>query len=783
MVKPLMAACRMAHYLTVILWVTALLNAAWADGAPPNIGAELSPPPDPPQQRRPDRAPESGVYKARLTPHWLTNTPVFWYRNDLRDGAKEFIVVEADKSLRRPAFDHEKLAAALSKASGGEFRARQLPFHDIELSDQTQVVGFVLSNVWWKCDLRSWQCAPAATGETNRPSVSVPRPASGRSDHPDGNEAKPRPLPSPDGKWTASIEAHNVVIRSVIHGEETHLSRDGVEGNGYGLLEWSPDSRTLVAWRIEPGERKEVFIIASSPPGGGRALLKNRPYGLPGDKFSQYELNLFDASSGRQTKPAIERFEHEWERPRLHWETDQVHFAYQQEDRGHQRFRVIEIDSKTGGVQTVIEEKTDTFIWTTHTEMLRLQLVNWLQKSDEAIYVSERDGWRHLYLAELRSGQALHPITRGNWVVRGIDRIDEERRQVWFHAGGMNPDQDPYFLQYYRINFDGSGLVALTEGNGHHQIQFSPDREYLVDSWSRIDAPPVHTLRRASDGSLVCPLEEADIADLKNTGWSPPEVFVSKGRDGTTDIWGIICRPRGFDPAKKYPVIENIYAGPQGAYVPKSFNSRGPFSSLTDLGFVVVQIDAMGTAFRSKAFHDVCWKNLKDAGFPDRILWHKAAAAQYPWYDVSRVGIYGTSAGGQNAAGAVLFHPEFYRAAVANCGCHDNRMDKASWNEQWMGFPVGPHYGDCSNIDNAHRLRGDLFLIVGEEDTNVPPESTLRLVDALIKAGKDFDLLVVPGADHGIRGPAGEYANRRLQDFFVRHLLGQEPPNRNGAGD
>jgi dipeptidyl aminopeptidase/acylaminoacyl peptidase len=373
-----------------------------------------------------------------------------------------------------------------------------------------------------------------------------------------------------------------------------------------------------------------------------------------------------------------------------------------------------------------------------------------------------------------------NPITQGEWVVRGIDLIDEDARQVWFHASGRCAGEDPYFIHYYRINFDGTGLVALTEGNGTHSIQYSPDRRYLIDTYSRVDMAPVHELRRVSDGKLVCPLEEADIRELTADGWAPPEVFVAQGRDGKTEIWGIICRPKDFDPGKKYPVVEYIYAGPQGSYVPKRFSPIRTHASLADLGFIVVQMDGMGTANRSKAFHDVCWKNLKDAGFPDRILWHQAVARKYPCYDLSRVGVYGNSAGGQNAAGAVLFHPEFYHAAVASCGCHDNRMDKASWNEQWMGYPVGPCYAECSNIDNAHRLQGKLFLIVGEMDNNVPPESTMRFVDALIKAQKDFDLLVIPGGGHGM---GGAYGTRRMQDFFVRHLLGTEPPDRNGAGN
>lgn len=550
------------------------------------------------------------------------------------------------------------------------------------------------------------------------------------------------------------------------------LTEDGLDGNEYRWLQWSPDGAVLVAWRVAEGERKEVFLIESSPRGGGRAILKRRPYALPGDRFPHYELNLIDVASGKCVKPEVPVYEHEWERPDLHWETDHRHFAYQLEDRGHQRFRLIEVDSVGGAARTVLDETAETFIWTTHTEMLRLSLINWLEHTDEVIYVSERDGWRHLYLVNLREGNGgvVGRLTKGEWVLRGIDHIDEQKRQVWFHAGGMNKEQDPYFLHHYRVNFDGTGLVALTEGDGTHSVRFSPDRRYVVDTWSRVDLAPRTVLRSAADGKKICDLEQADIAELKESGWIPPEVFVAKGRDGRTDIWGVLARPAGFDPHKKYPVLENIYNGPQGAYVPKAFSGRRYSSSLTDAGYVVVQMDGMGTGFRSKAFHDVCFKNLKDGGLPDRIAWHRAAAAKYPWYDLGRVGIFGTSAGGQNAAAAVLFHSDFYKAAVANCGCHDNRMDKASWNEQWMGYPVGPQYAANSNIDNAWQLGSKLLLIVGEEDTNVPPESTMRFVDALIKANKDFELLVVPGEDHGVRGPASEYVDRRMREFFARYV-------------
>ena len=570
------------------------------------------------------------------------------------------------------------------------------------------------------------------------------------------------------------VQDHNVVIKSRDDEKEIQLSNDGKEGLSYGRLSWSPGSKTLVAFRIEPGDRKEVYLVQSSPAGGGRAKLQKRPYALPGDKFTTYELNLFDVATQKQTKPEVDRFEHEWETPHLHWNRDGHRFAWQQVDRGHQRLRVIEVDLRTGNVRNLIDERTSTFIWTAHTE--NLNLVNWLEQTDEIIYASESNGWRHLYLIDANAGKLKNPLTTGEWVVRGSESIDETNRQVWFRASGVYTDQDPYLVHYGRVNFDGGGLVWLTSGNGNHTVQFSPDRKFIIDTSSRVDMAPANELRRVSDGKLVCQLEEADIADLKSSGWEAPEVFVAKGRDGKTDIWGIIARPHDLDPSKNYPIIEDIYAGPQGSYVPKTFSSTSRYESLTRLGFIVVKIDAMGTASRSKAFHDICWRNLKDAGFEDRILWMKAAAKKYPCMDLSRVGVYGNSAGGQNAAGAVLFHPEFYKVAVASCGCHDNRMDKASWNEQWMGYPVGPQYSECSNIDNAAKFQGKLFLIVGEMDNNVPPESTYRFVDALIKAGKDFDFLVVPNGGHGM---GGAYGQRRMQDFFLRHLLDKEPPNRN----
>lgn len=822
-----------------------------------------------PQQRRGGggRQGQPAVYQARVRPHWFANNSRFWYRNDLRGGQWEFVLVDAEKGTRERAFDHE--AVARQMADG--INAMRLPVEELRFSDDMRHVTLVGRSKTWKLDLRSATLEEAreAQGESNDNRISPegrPRPSArtgeeteitfdnrlnqvveifwlddqgrrqaygklepntrraqhtfaghvwlaadaagvalgvfeaterpgiavidGTRPEPRGSRARAERRPrqdsqrSPDGKWSATVKDHNVFLQSEESGE-VQLSKDGDETKRYGPMEWSPDSKTLVTWRVEPGERKQVHLVRSSPEGGGRARLESRPYTLPGDKLSRYELNLFDVTNGQQVKVYADPFEHEWLSPRIHWNRDGTRFSYQQVDRGHQRLRAIEVNASTGQVRNVIDERSDTFIWTVHTENLQLELVNWLEKTDEIIYVSERDGWRHLYLVDVAEGKVRNRITQGEWVVRGIQRIDEDARQIWFSASGRNPGQDPYFLHFYRVSFDGTGLVVLTEGDGNHSIEFSPDRRFLIDTWSRPDAAPVNALRRASDGARVCELERADMSELRERGWVAPEPFVAKGRDGKTDIYGLIHRPRGFNPNGSYPVIESIYAGPQGSFVPKSFSASSRFESLTELGFIVVQIDGMGTANRSKAFHDVCYKNLKDGGFLDRILWMKAAAAKYPCMDLSRVGVYGNSAGGQNAAAAVLFHPEFYKVAVASCGCHDNRMDKASWNEQWMGYmppekiwskDPGNWYSQCSNIDNAHRLQGKLFLIVGEMDTNVPPESTMRFVDALVRAGKDFDLLVIPNGGHGM---GGAYGDRRMRDFFARHLLGIEPPDRN----
>lgn len=526
--------------------------------------------------------------------------------------------------------------------------------------------------------------------------------------------------------------------------------------------QWSPDGTVLLTRAVIPYETQPVHLVESSPKAAGRAVLKSRPYLLPGDPVDETRLLAFHAETGEPIELDLP-----WMSQRF-WD---LRFAGPHRilvavtERGHQCFRLFDVDLLTGKVTTVIDEQSETFIWTTH----KTDLPRWtfLEDSNEVIWVSEKDGYQHLYLVDLSGNSEIRPITSGEFVVRGIENIDEENRLIDLVVSGVHEGQDPYLKHYARVDFRGENFKLLTDANGTHTATFSPDRSSLVVTHSRVDSLPVHELRSA-DGKLIQTLAKATVTP-EDAKLNLPQVFSAKGRDGETDIWGLACFPEDYDANsdKKYPVVEYIYAGPHDSHVPKSFRSAPWHRDYLDAGFIVVQIDGMGTANRSKAFHDVCWHNLKDAGFPDRIAWMKALAKEHPPMDLERVGIFGTSAGGQNTGSALLFHGDFYDAGVAACGCHDNRMDKASWNEQWMGYPVGDHYSECSNIDNAANLTGDLFLIVGELDTNVPPESTLRFADALIKAGKDFDMLVIPGVGHS---DGGAYGKRRTLDFFIEKL-------------
>ena len=693
---------------------------------------------------------------------WVGDTHRFVYRRSVADG-QEFLVFDVETRDKRPAFDHARLAESMSKVAGEVFEPHELPFGAFTFADKETAIEMRVGGFSWRCTLTDYAC--------RREEAAAPGVGRRRDDG--------RPVKSPDGEREALVDNFNVAIRPAGGGDPTRLSMDGSEGDAYELssIAWSPDSTMIAAYRVKPGYRREVHYVESSPEDQLQPKHSSRVYAKPGDVLDVEQPVLFDVAG--KTQIVIDRtlFPNAYAMSDLVWWKDGRAFTFEYNQRGHQIYRVIEVDARTGKARAVISEEPETF-FSYRTANGRQSDSGKKFRHDvadgkEIVWMSERDGWNHLYLYDGVAGQVKHQITRGEWVVRGVVKVDQEARQIWFSAGGMTPGEDPYFAHYYRIGLDGSGLVPLTPAEANHEAVFSDDMQYFVDTWSRVDQAPVSELRRVSDGSLVTEVERGDVSALVAAGWKPPEVFVATGRDGTTDIWGVIFRPTNFDPSRTYPVIENIYAGPQGSFVPKSFSAYTGMRSLAELGFIVVQIDGMGTSNRSKAFHDVAWRNLGDAGFPDRIVWHQAVAAKYPYYDISRVGIYGTSAGGQSSLGGLLFFPEFYKAAFSAAGCHDNRMDKIWWNEQWMGWPLGPHYAASSNVDNAHRLQGDLLLIVGEMDTNVDPASSLQVVNQLIEHGKDFDLLFMPGAGHTSGGDYGEHKRR---DFFVRHLLGVTPP-------
>ena len=583
------------------------------------------------------------------------------------------------------------------------------------------------------------------------------------------DEKTASPVPSPDGKWIAFIKNQNIYVKEVATGKEKQLSLDGTLGNYYSAyIRWSPDSKKVASCKIRPVEKRYVYYVESSPADQLQPKLHKQEYAKPGDELPFKVPCIYEVESGRSIIPSTELFDRQYEVYGPEWNPDSRAVTFEYNQRGHQVYRVLELSAETGKVRPLVEETSDTYV--NYTRHFRHDL----KDGKQMIWMSERDNWNHLYMYNRITAQPDYQITKGEWYVREVLWVDEDNRQIYFSANGMEAGEDPYFIRYYRIGFDGKGLTCLTPEEGMHRAWFSGDMKYLVDVYSMVDKVPVAVLRSARDGKVAMPLETADITLLEAEGWKAPEVFVAKGRDGKTDMWGLIARPTNFDPNKKYPVIEYIYQGPGDQYVPKTFRPYDwNMTSLAELGFIVVMVDGMGTSFRSRAFENVCYKNLKDAGLPDHIAWIKAAARKYPYMDVDRVGIYGCSAGGQESTNAVLLYPDFYKAAYSACGCHDNRMDKIWWNELWLGYPVGDQYKEGSNVENAHLLSRPLMLVVGELDDNVDPASTMQVVNALIKANKDFELVVIPGAHHTMGEDFGEH---KRYDFFVRHLMQVNPP-------
>lgn len=764
------------------------------------------------------------VYKATFTPNWLKEGEKLWYVNRLSEGRFEYWLVDCPTGRKQPLFDQARLARQLSNVTKTTVEEGKVNLQNLAVTDDLDRVTFRFAGKGYQLGLIEYNIREAEVADLSEPGQG------GRGQGRGGQgQGRGRSRRSPDGKLQYELADGRLKVTEVEGGKTVFESK----ADQLAYANWAPDSRRLAVFRVLPGDHREVSIIQSSPTNGGRAQLRTRLYDLPGDKLDTFETFVIDVPKGTELQSDLEPFfvyGLPWASPpNIRWWNGGKSFLVGFAERGYGAYRIECIDLDTAKHKTLIDERSETFVDTT------AMIFNPRPEKNDIIWRSERTGWGRLYRIDGTDGKVLNDVTPDGWVVRTIDWIDDVASRLCFSANGtetgdtryamrdgafINPGYrqpstldpqpqfsfhelrstlpqdssianrpssipglailqgqhsalpvDPYFAHFFTVGLDGKNLVRLTEGHGNHSIRFSPNRKYIVDTYSRLDQAPIHELRRVTDGKLIAVLERADDSEWLKFNIKP-EPFVAKGRDGKTDIWGVVYRPSTFDPSKKYPVIENLYAGPQDSFAPHSFNALNPMQRLAELGFIVVQLDGMGTRNRGKAFHDVCYKNLADAGFPDRILWMKALAAKYPQVDIDRVGVYGTSAGGQSSTGALLFHPEFYKVAVSSCGCHDNRMDKMWWNEQWMG-KLGPHYEEQSNITNAGKLKGRLMLMVGELDTNVPPESTYRLVDALIKANKDFEFVMLPGSDHT---SGGAYGERKRRDFFVRHLLGVDPP-------
>jgi dipeptidyl-peptidase 4 len=696
---------------------------------------------------------ENKVFRDRVQARWLPGGQSFWYRVQTGPDAREFVWIDAATGSRKTAATLKELG--LPEADAQKTSALKLDLRPTRRTGDSTSLRFVNQlagdvELFW------------VNQEGVHHRYGSVRAGSEREQHTfDGHVWL---VATPSGEHLAVVEGAPLPQSFIIDGKSVSTAQaDPPQKPRLGFP--SPDGSFLVYAEADKVERRKITLVESAPGDSVQPKTKSIDYLKPGDPLPKPQW-VIETSGGSKLRVPRDLYENPFSpdgKLEAVWSPSSREFYFDYNQRGHQLYRILAADPRTGKVRVIVEETSKTFIHYSGKSWR-----HWLHATGELLWMSESDGWCHLYLCDIQTGQLKNRVTSGAWPVREVLHVDEKNRLLWFLASGLRPGEDPYHLHLCRIHFDGSGFTRLTEGDGNHRIDFSPNRDFFIDTWSRADLPPVIELRRSRDGSLVCPLEKADASALLAAGFAPPERFVAKGRDHQTDIHGIIITPTHFDPAKKYPVVEDIYAGPHGAFAPKDFDRLIRLRQIAELGFIVVKLDGMGTNHRGKAFHDVCWKNLKDAGFPDRKLWITAAAHARPWMDLSRVGIIGGSAGGQNAMRALLDHHDFYHVAVADCGCHDNRMDKIWWNEQWMGWPVDDSYLNSSNKEDAHKLRGRLLLIVGELDTNVDPASTTQVVAALQKAGKSFDFMPVIGAGHG--AAETPFGSRLRMEFLVRHL-------------
>jgi dipeptidyl-peptidase 4 len=725
-----------------------------------------------------------GVVRAQ----WLDDNR-FWYRAVDESGVT-FMIVDPARSVNAPAFDQRRLATALATASNGSIRddARHLRLHIDALSADSKSLDLTYSGNSYHCDLGMGSDSCRQIG----PSAPVPG----------ATDTKQPPLNlSPDKKLGAFIRDWNLWVRDMATGEETQLTTDGVENYGYAtdnagwkhsdaaVLLWSPDSKKIATFQQDQRKDGEMYLV---PVTNGHPALKAWKYPLVGDKdITMIERVIIDVPSRKIVRLKMPPDQHRsticddvtcrgtgavWDD--VEWSPDMSHLAFVSTSREHKQewFRVA--DAATGEVREVMTETAPKFFESGD------NMVNWhyLPKSNEILWFSERDNWGNLYLYDLSTGKQKNQITHGEGNVTQVLRVDQDNRIVYFLGVGKEPGRDPYFRHLYSIHFDGTGQKLLTPENADHDVKLSSDGSYFVDAYSTPTEPQT-TVVRDSSGKMVMPVAKQDISKLIAYGWKPLTPITVKARDGKTDLYGMMFTPTHLDPNKKYPIVNSVYPGPQtGSCGSRSFEAaRRDSQSLAELGFIVVCIDGMGTNLRSKSFHEAYYANLGDNTLPDQVTGMKQLAARYPYIDLDRAGMYGHSGGGNATAAAMLHYPDFFKVGIAESGNHDQRDYEDDWAEKWAGLLVKnadgtTNYDSQANQNFAKNLKGHLLLAHGTMDDNVPPNNTLILVDALIKANRDFDLLLIPNVPHGY-GPASQYMTRRRWDYFVRYLAGDIPPN------
>jgi dipeptidyl-peptidase-4 len=710
------------------------------------------------------------VFGASIRPTWLKDNR-FWYRNTTSNGF-EFVLVDPAKRTKTSAFDQTKIAQALSAAADTTYDGFHLPFTTFEYSADAKAISFDVGSRHWRCDLLGNGCA-----EDSRS---------------DGRNA----ITSPDGKRAAFIRDWNLWLRDLATGRETQLTTDGAKDFGYAtdnagwtrsdrpVLAWSPDSRRIATFQQDQRGVGEMYLVETRV---GHPSLQAWKYPLPGDSvIPTIQRVIIDVDVPRVIRLQMAPDQHrstlcdhiacrgEW--ADVEWTPDSRQVAFVSTSRNHQHEQLRVANAETGAVRDVLEESVPTFYES------GTGRINWhlLSATNQVIWFSERDDWGNLYLYDLQTGQLKHRITSGPGNVLQVLRVEERTGTIYFTAAGREAGRDPYLRSLYSVRLDGSHLRQLTPEDGDHDISLSLDGQYLVDSYSKADVPPITVLRDPA-GKVLMPLEKSDISRLVATGWTPPMAFTVKARDGKTDLYGLLFRPTGFDSTRQYPIINNVYPGPQtGSVGSRSFvASRGDTRALAELGFIVVQIDAMGTPMRSKSFHAAYYGNMGDNGIPDQVTGMQQLAQRYSWIDINRAGIYGHSGGGYASLDALLRYPDFFKVAVSEAGNHDNREYEDDWGEKWhrlleLQTDGKTNYDDQANQNLARNLKGKLLLAHGTMDNNVPPYNTLLVVNELIKANKDFDLLLLPNRTHGFGNEP--YMVRRRWDYFVRNLMGAEPP-------